>query len=220
MNVFAIGGEIRTKELKALYNQIETAEDFTEISDKIKAGDAVIHFWESESIDDLQALLANREIHILINTLNTSLSELKVFLGTVNSNVMGFAGIPGFINRNKWEITALDDHSIINSEELFKLLKVKPIRVQDRVGMVTPRVVSMIINEAYFTVMEGTAEKKDIDVAMKLGTNYPEGPFAWLDKIGIEHIYELLDALYEDTKEERYKICPLLKQEYLNSMSN
>ncbi len=219
MNVFAIGSEKRTKELKECYNQIESAGDFAKISDKIKSGDAVIHFWESESIDDIHELLALNEVCILINTLNTSLAELQLFTGMVSSNIMGFAGIPGFINRNKWEITALSDDSIANFQSFFKLLNVKPIRVQDRVGMVTPRVVSMIINEAYFTVMEGTAEKEDIDIAMKLGTNYPEGPFSWLEKIGIEHVYELLDALYEDTHDERYKICPLLKQEYLNAMN-
>ena len=87
--------------------------------------------------------------------------------------------------------------------------------VQDRVGLVTPRIIAMIINEAYFTVMEGTASRADIDTGMKLGTNYPMGPFEWAGKWGIGNIYELLESLYNDTKDERYKICPLLKQEYL-----
>jgi len=50
---------------------------------------------------------------------------------------------------------------------------------------------------------------------MKLGTNYPYGPFEWADLIGIKEVYETLHALYEDTKDERYKICPLLKRYYL-----
>ncbi len=220
MNVFAIGSEKRIKELKERFSQIISAEDFSEIESNVKEGDSVIHFWESESIDDLQEILAMKGINVIINTLNTTLSELRVFIGDANVNIMGFAGIPGFINRDKWDITSYSKETIVEAAELFKLLEVKPIGVQDRVGMVTPRVVAMIINEAYYTVMEGTAEKKDIDIAMKLGTNYPEGPFTWLEKIGIEHVYELLDALYEDTKEERYKICPLLKQEYLMSIDN
>jgi 3-hydroxybutyryl-CoA dehydrogenase len=81
--------------------------------------------------------------------------------------------------------------------------------------MVTPRVIFMIINEAYFTVQEGTARKADIDQGMKLGTNYPYGPFEWSELIGLQHVYELLEAVYEDTKDERYKICSLLKKEYL-----
>ena len=87
--------------------------------------------------------------------------------------------------------------------------------VDDRVGLVTPRIICMIINEAYYTVQEGTATKADIDAGMKLGTNYPFGPFEWCAKIGVDHVYELLEAVYEDTKDERYKICPLLKKEYL-----
>ncbi len=87
--------------------------------------------------------------------------------------------------------------------------------IEDRVGMVSPRVVCMIINEAYYTVQEGTASREDIDLGMKLGTAYPYGPFEWCEKIGVKNVYEVLEALYDDTKDERYKICPLLKKEYL-----
>lgn len=77
----------------------------------------------------------------------------------------------------------------------------------------------MIINEAYFTVQEGTASKTDIDLGMKLGTAYPKGPFEWCEEIGIANVYETLAALYEDTGDERYKICPMLKTEYLKSLA-
>ena len=63
--------------------------------------------------------------------------------------------------------------------------------------------------------MEGTASREDIDTGMKLGTNYPMGPFEWVAKWGLANIYELLEAMYLDSKDERYKTCPLLKQEYL-----
>jgi 3-hydroxybutyryl-CoA dehydrogenase len=79
--------------------------------------------------------------------------------------------------------------------------------------MVTPRIIAMIINEAYFTLQERTATRSDIDVSMKLGTNYPFGPFEWATKIGLKNVYNLLNALYNDTKDERYKISPLLKKE-------
>ena len=92
--------------------------------------------------------------------------------------------------------------------------------VEDQVGMVTPRVVSMIINEAYYTVEEGTATKEDINVAMKLGTRYPAGPFEMANSIGITHVYELLKALSGSTGDERYKICSLLKEHYLFTEMN
>lgn len=87
--------------------------------------------------------------------------------------------------------------------------------VGDRVGMVTPRVIFMIINEACFALQEGTAGKEDIDRSMKLGTNYPKGPFEWADQIGIRDTYETLNAIFTDTGDERYKVCPLLKTKYL-----
>jgi 3-hydroxybutyryl-CoA dehydrogenase len=77
----------------------------------------------------------------------------------------------------------------------------------------------MIINEACYTLQEGTASMQDIDISMKLGTNYPFGPFEWADKIGIKHVYETLKAVYDDTHDERYKICPMLKTIYLKNGS-
>ncbi len=79
--------------------------------------------------------------------------------------------------------------------------------------MVTPRIICMIINEAYFAIEENVASRNDIDLAMKLGTNYPYGPFEWCDKIGIKNVYELLNAVQMYTKDDRYKICELLKKE-------
>ena len=73
----------------------------------------------------------------------------------------------------------------------------------------------MIINEACYTLQEGTASIPDIDLGMKLGTSFPYGPFEWADRIGLEDIYTTLEAVYDDTKDERYKICPLLKTKYL-----
>ena len=100
---------------------------------------------------------------------------------------------------------------------IAKSMGVQYLPVEDRVGMVKPRVIFMIINEACYTLQEGTASIEDIDTSMKLGTNYPYGPFEWCDKIGITAVFETLAALYEDTKDERYKICPLLKTKYLRN---
>ena len=70
----------------------------------------------------------------------------------------------------------------------------------------------MLINEASFALMENVAHPQDIDTAMKLGTNYPFGPIEWADKIGIPEVISVLEALYGDLKEERYRIAPLLRQ--------
>lgn len=62
-------------------------------------------------------------------------------------------------------------------------------------GDVALRVISCIVNEAFLTLSEGVATAEDIDRAMKLGANYPRGPFEWAEEIGAERILETLDAL-------------------------
>jgi len=127
-------------------------------------------------------------------------------------NVIGMNLLLTFINRSLAEING--NNAEIDTSSIEKLgWQIQ--WVDNRVGMVTPRVICMIINEAYYTVQEGTASKEDIDTGMKLGTNYPKGPFEWADEIGIKNVYKTLTAMYKDTQESRYKVCPLLKKEVL-----
>lgn len=170
---------------------------------------------DPERIQEYQSV----DIPIFIHTLTTTLQELNIFASFSPNGVFGFNGLPTFINRPLLEVSCLSGGEKA-LKEACNALKSDYQIVDDRIGMVTPRVVAMIINEAYYTVQEGTATREDIDLGMKLGTNYPKGPFEWSRSIGIEKVYELLEALYEDTKEERYKICPLLKKEYLSVLAN
>ncbi|MBR9861444.1 3-hydroxyacyl-CoA dehydrogenase [bacterium] len=139
------------------------------------------------------------------------------FGGMPQCDLIGINSLPGFINRSLMECTCLNESAQANAIKFLKQHNIDASFVRSRVGMVTPRVICMIINEAFFTVQEGTAGVEDIDLGMKLGTAYPQGPFEWKDKIGIQNVYETLEAVYEDTKDERYKICSALKTEYLNS---
>jgi 3-hydroxybutyryl-CoA dehydrogenase len=125
----------------------------------------------------------------------------------------------GFIRINGWNTflkrkvveAACPDHAMrTKAEELFAGLGRKVEWVADVPGFITPRVIASIINEAFFALQENVSTKEDIDTAMKLGTNYPFGPFEWGDRIGIRHIYALLNAL--GSLHERYLPAPLLKQ--------
>lgn len=64
-------------------------------------------------------------------------------------------------------------------------------------GMIAPRVVAMIINEAHLLLQEGAASAADIDLSMKLGTGYPLGPFEWEALVGVERVRALLGAMAE-----------------------
>jgi 3-hydroxybutyryl-CoA dehydrogenase len=81
----------------------------------------------------------------------------------------------------------------------------------DAPGFVVPRVVSLIINEAYLALAEGVSTREEIDLAMKLGTAYPFGPFEWSEQLGPKNIATLLTALSQ--QEQRYLPAPLLLQQ-------
>ncbi len=87
--------------------------------------------------------------------------------------------------------------------------------VPDIPGFITARVISMIINEAFFTLDEKVSTKEEIDIAMKLGTNYPYGPFEWGSVIGLKNVYELLTMLAKTNS--RYTPSDLLQKEALLS---
>lgn len=145
-------------------------------------------------------------------------AELKKLLPKtviINSviNTIKEIGAP-FIRINAWP-TMLKRNVIEYAGENFpELLNWQTQQVPDIPGMVTPRVISMIINEAWYTLGDDISTKAEIDTAMKLGTNYPFGPFEWGEKIGLSNIVRLLSELKKT--DERYTIAPALLKEISN----
>jgi 3-hydroxybutyryl-CoA dehydrogenase len=84
--------------------------------------------------------------------------------------------------------------------------------VGDEPGLVFPRTLALLVNEATFALSERIANARDIDLAMKLGTNFPEGPLSWADQVGIDYIYAILTGLYREYGEDRYRPAPLLRK--------
>jgi 3-hydroxybutyryl-CoA dehydrogenase len=72
-------------------------------------------------------------------------------------------------------------------------------------------VISCIVNEAFLTLQEDVATAEDIDRAMKLGANYPKGPFEWAEEIGADRILETLEAL-RTIQGDAYLAAPLLRK--------
>ncbi len=220
MKLLIIGNESHLQEAKAKFgndHEYVWAESEAEGEDLIEDVDVVFDFIIDESPEQFE-MYATYEGIFFLNTVKISLAELSYSVNhEMVCTVFGFNGLPTMFNKSLLEVSMLkrEDQKVIDQTCLN--LNTEYTLVDDRVGLVTPRVVCMIINEAYYTVQEKTASREDIDMAMKLGTNYPVGPFEWCERIGIKNVYETLEAVYEDTKDERYKICPLLKKEYLKS---
>jgi 3-hydroxybutyryl-CoA dehydrogenase len=106
----------------------------------------------------------------------------------------------------------LDPDVRAQAEAFIKSLGRHPIWVQDLPGLVLPRIISMLANEASFAVAENVADPEMIDKAMQLGTNYPHGPLVWAREIGYSKIIAVLDHLRAEYGEERYRCSPLLRR--------
>ncbi|MBY0233790.1 MAG: 3-hydroxyacyl-CoA dehydrogenase, partial [Burkholderiaceae bacterium] len=79
-------------------------------------------------------------------------------------------------------------------------------------GLVVARTIAMLINEGADAVWQGVCDEQGADLAMKLGVNYPAGPFEWLALVGPELCVTVLDGLFQAYRGERYRVSPLLNQ--------
>jgi 3-hydroxybutyryl-CoA dehydrogenase len=83
--------------------------------------------------------------------------------------------------------------------------------IRPAAGGVLERIVCQVINECAFALGEDVGSAEDIDTGMVLGLNYPRGPLAWADEIGLDHVLAVLDSLWEEYREERYRAAPALR---------
>ena len=137
---------------------------------------------------------------VFINSVIDTLAELNTPPQVVRIN-----GWPGFLQRPVWEVAGTVDDNI---KKIAEQLNKKIIAVKDEPGLVAAKIIAMIINEAYFALGDEVSTKDEIDIAMKLGTNYPYGPFEWAGKIGIKNIFSVLQKL--TLQDKRYQPAPAL----------
>ena len=170
--------------------------------------------WECVEVDEVGELEKHRDAGLIIDLTFSpdadrilQLSRLLPIPVMVNSVVYTCEEIGRpFIRINAWPgMLEREVHELaIGSEmegarplldELYRGLGWKYRLAPDVPGMISGRILAMIINEAYYTLQENVSTREEIDIAMKLGTNYPFGPFEWSEKIGLENIYDLLNKL-------------------------
>jgi 3-hydroxybutyryl-CoA dehydrogenase len=125
---------------------------------------------------------------------------------------------PGMLQRTVMEIALPATMNEEPVKELFGQLQWKYVLAPDIPGMITARVLATIINEAYFTLGARVSTREEIDIAMKLGTSYPYGPFEWSDKIGVTRVYELLVEL--SRTDDRYMPAPMLEEKATRQQGN
>ena len=141
---------------------------------------------------------------VLVNAVVLLNSELP-------ANYIRINGWSGFLLNEVWEIVPKESEVFNQAIAVLQDLGWKYLLVPDITGMIAPRVIASIINEAYFALGEKISSTDSIDIAMRYGTNYPYGPFEWSQKIGVENVYALLKKLGEN--DSRYEIAKALEKE-------
>jgi len=147
-------------------------------------------------------------INEVIDPFNTLLNESSLKISTPLFRINSW---PGFLKRELIEVCSFkkEDEQVV--EKILSVQGWKFKLVPDVAGMISARIIAMIINEAYYTLQEQVSTKQEIDIAMKLGTNYPHGPFEWSELIGLQNIYRLLLEMSRD--DQKYQPAELLKNE-------
>jgi len=87
-----------------------------------------------------------------------------------------------------------------------------PVKSQDKAGFIVNRALVPFINETAFMLEESLATAEDIDTGIKFGLNHPMGPLELADLIGIDIIVAVMDVLYSEYQDSKYRCAPILRK--------
>lgn len=150
----------------------------------------------------------------IFGTNTSSLSVTEIANG-IQHNVIGMHFFNPADRMKLVEVISGENTPVETKEaiiECSKSLGKTPVEVAEGPGFVVNRILIPMINEACFIYQEGLASVEDIDTAMKLGANHPMGPLALGDLIGLDIVLDVMEVLYSETGDSKYRPCTLLKK--------
>lgn len=164
-------------------------------------------FKELDELLPADAILASNTSSISITRLGANTTRPERFIGMHFMNPVPVMKLVEIIRG----IATSDEtynHVRALAERMGKVTTVS----RDYPGFLANRILMPMINEAFYTLMEGVGSAEDIDTTMKLGTNHPMGPLTLADFIGLDTCLYIMEVLHEGLGDTKYRPCPLLRQ--------
>ncbi|CAG4922453.1 3-hydroxybutyryl-CoA dehydrogenase [Paraburkholderia gardini] len=153
------------------------------------------------------AIIASNTSSISITTLGATLADPSRFIGMHFFNPVPLLALVEIIRGLQ---TSAETEAAVC--ELTLRLDKSPVGVRNSPGFVVNRILVPMINEAFFVLAEGVATAEEIDAGMRLGANHPIGPLALADLIGLDVCLSVMDVLFNDFRDSKYRACPLLRE--------
>ena len=104
------------------------------------------------------------------------------------------------------------DDTFRRTKDFIRMIGKTPVEVYEYPGFITTRTIIPMLNEAMYILMEGVASADDIDTAMRLGFNFQMGPLELADSMGLEELLAMMESMFHEFGEAKYRPCPLLRK--------